>query len=109
MYSQLSMDFDSKLVYQSKVIPFSIQTNCFNIRLSSVPALLRLDEMCHMLFRVVLPIKLLEFWRLVAMGHAEHINPLVARLGIKMSLTHTSPKLCLDCICNQVLDLSDGH
>jgi len=43
------------------------------------------------------------------MENAEHINPLNASLGVEVSLAHTSPKLCLDCICNQVLDLCDSY
>jgi len=67
-----------------------------------------LNEMCHMLFRVTVSIKLLEFWR-VAIRHAEHINPLSIRLGIEVSLVSTFTKLYLDCIRNKVLDLLDGH
>jgi len=62
-----------------------------------------------MLFRVAPSIKLLEFWRLVATGHVECINPLSVRLGVELSFAGMSSKLCLDCISNQVLDLSNGH
>jgi len=61
--------------------------------------------MCKMLFWVALPIKLLELCRLVAIGHAERINPLGVRLGEEVSFARTSPKLCLNCICYQVLYL----
>ena len=62
-----------------------------------------------MLFRVALPIKLLEFWRLMGTGHVEYINPLGVRLGVEVSLARTSTLLYLNCICNQVLDLVDDH
>jgi len=58
-----------------------------------------------MLFWVALPIKLLEFRRLVATRHVKRINP----LGVELSLAHTCTQLHLDRICNQVLDLLDGH
>ena len=43
------------------------------------------------------------------MGHAECINPLGVRFCAEVSPTDTSPKLHLDRVCNQVLDLFDGH
>jgi len=67
------------------------------------------DEMCHMLFWVALPVKLLEFWRLIAPGHVERVTPLGVRLGFDVSLARASAQLHLDCICNQVLNLLDGH
>ena len=65
--------------------------------------------MCHMLFWVALPIKLLEFWRLAAIGHVECINPVGVRLGVEVSLACTFIRLYLDCICDQVMDLLDRH
>ena len=62
-----------------------------------------------MLFWVILFIKLLEFWGLIAMGYIECINPLGVRFGIEVSFARAFPKLRLDCFCNQVLDLFDGH
>jgi len=59
--------------------------------------------MCYMLFWVALSSKLLEFCRLVVTGRVKPINPLGVRLGVEVSLTRTSPKLCLDYIRNQVL------
>jgi len=59
-----------------------------------------LNEMCHMLFWGALPVKLLEFWRLIATGHVERINPLGVRLSVEVSVTRTSTQLYLDCICN---------
>ena len=62
-----------------------------------------------MLFWVAFPLKLLEFWRLIAAGHVEHINPVGVRLSVEVSLVRTFAQLYLDCICNQVLDLFDGN
>ena len=62
-----------------------------------------------MLFWVALPVKLLKFWWLEATRHAERINPLSVRLGVGVSFARTSPKLYLNCICNQVLDLLDSQ
>jgi len=63
-----------------------------------------------MLFWVApFPIKLLEFWRLVAKGHVECNNPLGVRLGVEVILVRTSTWLYLDYIYSQVLDLHDGH
>jgi len=53
--------------------------------------------------------KLLELWRLIAVEHAECINPLGVWLGVEVIFARISPKLCLDCMCNQVLDLFDGR
>ena len=65
-----------------------------------------LNQMCHMLFWVALPVKLLG-WE--PRGHTGCANPLGVRLGVEVSLTHTFPKSCLNCICNQVLDLFDSY
>ena len=54
-----------------------------------------LNGMGYTMFRVSLPIKLLELWRLVATGHAECINPLGVRLGVEVSSTRSSSKLFL--------------
>jgi len=62
-----------------------------------------------MLFWVALPIKLLEFWRLIATGRAECISPLGVRLAVEVSLACTSTQLYLYCVFNQVLDFLDGH
>jgi len=62
-----------------------------------------------MVFSVALPIKLLEFSRLVATRHADCIDPLGVRLGVEVSFARIFPKLYLDCIYNQVLNLFDGH
>ena len=62
-----------------------------------------------MLFQVALPVKLLEFYGFVATGHVESINPLGVRLGIEVTLVRTCPKLYLNYICNQVLNLLDRH
>ena len=43
------------------------------------------------------------------MGHVECINPLGVRLSVEVSFAHTSPMLYLDGICNQILNLFDGH
>jgi len=48
-------------------------------------------------------------WRLVAMRHVEHINSLGVRLAVEVRFECTSPKLCLNCICNRVLGLFDGN
>ena len=68
-----------------------------------------LDKMCNMLFWIALSIELQEFWRWIATGHAQCINPLGVRLGVKVSFAHFSSKLYLNCICSQVLDLLAGH
>ena len=65
--------------------------------------------MCHMLFWVTLLVKLLEFWRLIATGHVERIDPVVVRLGVEVSLSRTSTQLYFDCIYNQVLNLLGDH
>ena len=46
---------------------------------------------------------------LVAMGHAECINPLGVRLGVEVSFAYITSKLCIDCICNQILDFLNTH
>jgi len=61
------------------------------------------------LFRVVLPIKLLEFLRLVATRHVERINSLGVTLVVKVNLARTSAQLNLNYSYNEVLDLLDGH
>ena len=62
-----------------------------------------------MLFQGALPVKLLELWKLVGTEHVECLNPFGVRLGVEVSFAHTSPKLYLDCICSQVLDLFDDY
>ena len=74
-----------------------------------MPALFHVSMKCATCYSVVLLVKLLEFWRLITTGHVECINPLNVRPSVEVSLMHTSPKLCRDCIYNQVLDLFDGH
>ena len=68
-----------------------------------------LDEICHMLFWVALPIKIAGILEVDSRGHVECIDPLGVRLGVQVSLTRISTQLYLDCVCNQVLDLLDGH
>jgi len=41
--------------------------------------------------------------------HAQCVKPLGVRLGVEVNFAHISPKLCLDCIYNQVLDFLNGH
>uniref|UniRef100_A0A6N2MRI8 Uncharacterized protein n=2 Tax=Salix viminalis TaxID=40686 RepID=A0A6N2MRI8_SALVM len=41
--SQVSIEQDSKSVYQSKALPFKERTNCFTMRSPLVPALLQVS------------------------------------------------------------------
>ena len=54
-------------------------------------------------------IELLEFWSLVAMRHIECVIPSGVGLGVDVSLARISPKLFLDCMYNQVLNVFDGR
>ena len=40
------------------------------------------DEMCNVLFGVVLFVKLINLWRLISARHAKSVNPLCVRLCI---------------------------
>ena len=55
------------------------------------------------------PVKFLKFWRLIDVGHVKRINPFGIRLGVEVRLTRSSAYLCLNCICNQVLNFLDGY
>jgi len=67
------------------------------------------DEIGDVLLGVTLFIELVEFGRLIAMGHAKSIIPLCIRLCIQVGLVRPSSQLSLDCICYQPLNLLNRH
>ena len=58
-----------------------------------------------MLIWITLFIKLLEFWRLIVMGHVECMNGFRVQVGF----IGNPSKLHFDCVYNQVLNLLNTH